>query len=435
MPIGGYFAPFSSDPVRYNTHLSEYGLETNLVQDKYYAMIEDLGINLLNCTPTDASTENGINDYINSLVLAERHGIGVYVADDNIKGNTSAAQLADRLNLFSRFKSFKGIFICDEPHTGYFYSTATNSTIQEIKNKFKLVNGYNKLTAYVNLYPAVGGGTTEDTLNSTYNRYVQEYIDSCNPEFISFDCYPFTSKNGNSRYCQIFFNALNLIKNKAQENNLPFWGYIGTHEPLNTVPVITENAAPTAAQLYWSTNMHLAYGAKGMQWFTLIEPWFFALEGYQDDDGTYVLTGMDFDRCGLIGANGEPTRHYSNAKAINSWIGKIDSVLMESENCALLAKGTYAKQVSGITAEAYGELSGIEVSNNEDGAIVGVFDYNGKKAYYIVNFSTTYAETVSLNFNAQKSMTVYTEANEYNTAASRYSVTLEAGRAALIVVG
>lgn len=418
MPIGAWVCP-TNYPAKSNigTDLAGYGIETNFLQEKYYDMIDDLGINQLTYTEKDFNSSASLS-ILKGLGMAENHGLTVFVDDSGIADNeTDETILAERLNAYSRYSSFGGIHIADEPHTSSYSSNATTKTVAEISNKSLLINAYTNLFGYVNLYG-------DYTLNNTqYKSYLAEVIAQINPKVLSFDHYSGTTSNNGAKS---YFGSLEAIREASLTNDIPFIGFISTGDDYTQGPIYTDDDAPTPEQIKWNVNTMLAYGAKGYNWFTLIQPWYFALAG----DGE--IEGMDFDRCGLIGANGEPTRNYDVAKEINTFVAGIDHILMASTSLDVLAVGTNACSVTGINKATYGDMT---LSGTD--AIVGVFDYNGKKAYYVVNDDnddTNASQNITLSFGSTKNLTVYTESGNTNTSASSQVLALDAGEAALVVV-
>jgi hypothetical protein len=67
--------------------------------------------------------------------------------------------------------------------------------------------------------------------------------------------------------------------------------------------------------------------------------------------------------------------------------------------------------------------------------MVGCFEYNGKTALYVVNYSFDEANTVTLNFANAVTATKYTTETGNLTSSASHTITLTAGAAALIVVG
>jgi len=420
MPIGAWVCP-TVYPAKsgIGTDLAEYGIEVNFLQDKYYDMITDLGINQLTYTGKDYNDMEKMS-IIKGLSLAEKYGLMAYVNDAGIADDcTSATDLAKRLNAYGRYSSFAGIHIADEPHTDSYNSDATTKAVSEIANKSVLLNKFTNLIGYSNLY----GNYTLN--NASYKAYLAEVINTLNPKVLSFDHYNGTTSSNGARS---YFGSLAALREASIDNNIPFIGFVSTGEDYTQGPIYTDDLLPTKEDIRWNVNTMLAYGAKGYNWFTLIQPWYFALEGDSEIDG------MDFDRCGLIGANGEATRNYDTAKTINSFVGSIDHILMASTSVDVLATGTYAQSETGISKATYGGMT-VSAEDNK-GAIVGVFDYNGKKAYYVVNYNTDTetSQNITLTFGSSQNMTIYTENGSASESASSKVLSLDAGAAALVVV-
>lgn len=429
MPIGAWIAP--SNWNGYNNagsliYMTDFGMETNFLQKKYYDMIQELGINVLTYNADDYNG-NSQNAILKSLAFAEQYNLKAYVQDSGVADDiTSKTDLAKRINLYSRYSSFAGLNVYDEPCSDYFtYSGSTSKNITEIKNKALLLNKYSNLLGYVNLYPDYN---QDGSLDGRYEGYLETYIKNCNPTVLSYDDYPFA--DGESvENCEWYFNNLAIIRNYASDANIPFIGYIGTGEDYTQNVTSTTNTLPTNEQLKWNVNTLLAYGAKGYNWFTLIQPWYMAMTG---TDGAF--TGMDFNRLGLIGADGSKTRNYNAAKEVNAWVGKIDSILMEAESVDILAKGTYAQSNTNIAKVTYDNMT-LNVEDATYGAIVGVFTYHGKTVYYVVNNNVTTAQTITLGFGTETpNLTVYNGENKTSESTNSCALSIAAGGAALVVV-
>ena len=388
-------------------------------------MIQELGINVLTYNAEDYNY-NSQYSIMQSLALAEEYNLKAYVQDSGVADNiTSKTDFAKRLNLYSRYSSFAGLNVYDEPRSdGFTYTGSTNKNITDIKDKASLLNKYSNLIGYVNLFPDYN---QNGTLDNRYESYLETYIENCNPTVLSYDDYPFA--DGESvEDCKWYFSNLAIIRKYAEQENIPFIGYIGTGENYKQNVITTNNILPTNAQLKWNVNTVLAYGAKGYNWFTLIQPWYMAMTG---TDGNF--TGMDFNRLGLIGADGSKTRHYDAAKDINAWVGKIDAILMESESVDILAKGTYAQSNTNVAKTTYDGMT-LNVGDSQYGAIVGVINYHGKTVYYVVNNNVTASQTITLGFSTQENLTVYNGDTKSSNTTNNLAISIGAGEAALVVV-
>ena len=297
-----------------------------------------------------------------------------------------------------------------------------NKTIDEIAAKTKLLNTYSNLTGFVNLFPVC---------RERFSIYFDEYIEKCEPKELSYDYYPFSSVHGSVKE---YFNSLANIRNASMNANIPFTGCIGTTTGSYAQSAVNETNTLTEAQMRWNVNTTLAYGAKGITWFTLIEPFEMALKG---SDGT--TTGMDFTRVGLIGANGEknPTT-YDAAKNINAWVANVDGILMDSTSLTVLADGvryldwnetpSWENHYKGMT------LTASKSGGDSCGAIAGVFDYFGQTAYYVVNNDYTNAQNVTVGFDDASDLTIYCGSDIQNKEGVTEEIfNLAAGEAVLII--
>ena len=434
MPISGFWGPRKIDS-------SLSGAETNLIQDKYYSKIADLGVNLINYIELDAANGNGaLNQVLQNLSLAEKYNIGVYVNDASLNENMTASQLAERLSLYGNFSSFMGIHVYDEPIGNSYnpHNSSTQKKISDIAGISKLLNKYTNLSAYINLYPSMTG-------IENYYPYLSEYVSSCNPRVLSYDNYPFTDGDNYAAHHGVstmahtsYFKNLKAAATSAAQSNIPFWAYVQCGNNFSLDAETTTNHNPTMSQVFWNVNTALAYGAKGIQYFPLIQPNYY---GAVTKDGNGNITSQDFGRNGLIGANGELTRWYNFAKQANQWIEKVDHILMSCSGTEVIACGDYAQRATNINSNAAVNGTTVSSSNSDYGAIVGVFDYYGKKAYYVVNNHYDNSgengdafDTVTLNFGSSKNLTVYEEFGEPTTSqASSLSLNIRYGCAALVV--
>ncbi len=433
MPISGFWGPKKIES-------EADGVETNFIQDKYYQMIADLGINLINYIENDSNTNSDtLAQNLRNLSLAEKYNIGIYVLDKAVNAGMDATALAERLSQYGKYTSFAGLHLVDEP-IGSDYNPNEVTTSNTIANAGPLsinVNQYVNLNGYINLF---GNRTTE----AAFKAYVEEYIDACNPKNTSFDFYPFEHgtywntnqwnllkdeiEKGHARY----FSSLKVMRETALAADIPFWSFIQVGDNFTNEADTTTNDTPTKSQFMWNVNTSLAYGAKGIEYFPMIQPYYYANES---------ATSLDYERNGLIGANGEATKWYVFAKEANTWIQTVDEILMDATSTGMLAVGSMMTTQTGYSSSG----NGVTVSggNSNYGALVGVFDYDGKTAYYVVNgnYSTaddtdTTTNAITLTFDKQKAGVIYQEGQAGTTVFNSNTTTLNLpmGAAALIVI-
>jgi hypothetical protein len=172
-----------------------------------------------------------------------------------------------------------GFNFYDEPGAGWFATLAKALAIsRELAPQ---------LLPYVNLLPSD---------DATYYR---NFVDVVKPSLISFDRYPLLSEG---REDANYFHNWSIVRGAALYGDIPSWVYIQTLAYNN-------HREPTAAELLWQINISLAYGAKGIQYFTYWTPEAARGEGFGP---------------ALITVDGKRTPRYDAAKQINTgWLHQV----------------------------------------------------------------------------------------------------------------
>lgn len=422
MPIVGYWGP-----ARFYSMMRNRVFD--FIQDDIYEKIKDLGINLINRIGNDYANPEERQAVLDSLAYAEKYGLYMFVSDHRMQGELSDEDVEYYLSKYNQFKSFRGIAVRDEPRTEYYAAQLGPEFMDKYMSVSKKLNQHTDIMGYINLFAyGSGNGSTED-----YKRYVEECIVSCGVKVVSYDYYPFFPGHDTKEFRQKYFAKMELVKEKAAEYHVPFWGFVQAGANWNDEWIEmepTDNCMPTRGEMLWNVNTYLAYGAKGIQYFPLIQPYHFAFEV----DGRY-----DYGRNGLIGADGQPTKWYDYAKDANRQIALVDEVLLNSENTDILAVGTAACTDTTYTMKQYGDLMDIQVSNPEEGTVVGCFDYQGKQVFYVVNHDMAQQQTIDLCFKRDVVCQVISQqCNQKETKVTwngnSYSLELEAGGAALVII-
>lgn len=96
----------------------------------------------------------------------------------------------------------------------------------------------------------------------------------------------------------------------------------------------------------------------------------------------------DYRQNGLIGADGNTNQWYDYAKKMNTHIAAVDEVLMNSVNKGIILSGS-ASAVSAETSEYLISSGSFQALQSVTGdCLVGCFNYQGRTALYVVNYST-----------------------------------------------
>jgi hypothetical protein len=112
--------------------------------------------------------------------------------------------------------------------------------------------------AYTNFLPIAGNASGNGDVESDYEKYLTSYIDLAKPKAISFDHYSMMD-DGTVR--PTYFDGLEVVRRTSEKTGVPFWNVIlaNTH---------FRYAEPSPVTLRFQAFTSLAYGARGIGWFT-----------------------------------------------------------------------------------------------------------------------------------------------------------------------
>lgn len=450
MPIGGFYAPYDKTVTDGN-----YGTTVfHTLNEETFQMIQDLGVNLI--TYIEENFVTNADTILTNLALGEKYGVDIYLYDGRITSSAcDKAHLATCMADYMEYDSFKGFSVVDEPNTEYYGNE------DQIKEKVKLladyaplaqaVNGYCNINGSVNLYPktttemqstkpSAWTSGLEYNIDNVYEAYVEDYIGTYKPKVLSADFYVFDHLITNSTWKTIegYFDNLEVLRKNSLEHNLAFWNYIQAGSWFfSTERGKTDNDLPTEGQMYWNVNTSLAYGAKGILYFPLVQPYYFGREKTGNVQTGYSYS-YDYKRNGLIGADGNETSWYPWAQNANVQIQEVDEVLMHTTSKDVLAVGAKAQEKTEKTAtQEQLKLYGLESITATNGAVIGVFEYQGKTAFYVVNYDYDNAQDITLTFDESQNYSVIsTQLKEAHTETSGNSckLSLVAGGAAMVTI-
>ena len=450
MPIAGFNGPDAS-------HLT----------DSVFKTLKDSGINLINYY----SIENysNPNAILESLRLAEKYGIGMFVKDAGINYLTansnkeittspntqllSDEEVAALRGDYSYYNSYLGNFVVDEPtipYTGYSEYQISNTSDKNYQFYTKISQQLNKYTnsfGYLNNAAATWFGSSSVNGMSTgsintYKNIIKTITESTDAKVLSFDRY---MRDLNSiSDCHRYMMNLDIIRSQALESEIPFWSYV---QAGGNWSGSDSGTIPTEAEIYWEVNVNLAFGAKGIQYFPIV--------------------GLNSSN-GMLDANYGTTSWYRYITNANKQITAVDEVLMKSDSIGVIATGGYAKSnttnftvstkgdgsgyitSSGSTtsmtldamksysdiksADGVQRVTGISGTNSRYGVLAGIFDYQGKVALYVVNWNTTANQDITVTFNKASNYRVITANGEVSGLADSYTATVAPGGAYLIVI-
>ena len=112
--------------------------------------------------------------------------------------------------------------------------------------------------AYTNFFPMAENADGNGKVEGEYERYLTSYLDPVKPGAFSFDHYSFFD-DGSIR--PLYFDCLEVARQASIKNNVPLWhvGLANSH---------FHYADPSPALFRFQIFTSLAYGVRGMGWFT-----------------------------------------------------------------------------------------------------------------------------------------------------------------------
>lgn len=308
------------------------------------------------------------------LDVAARHGLRAMLTSDLLKPETleNDVQRAKLDALIQRVKTHPALeayYITDEPGAGAFPGLGKLVAFLRERDPAHF--------AYINLFPTyaneeqlgvsadsaerarVGyplnfaGVGTDDKTVIRYREHLKKFIEIVKPDLISYDHYHFLKKDdGSATDGKQYFLNLALIRLAAQEANKPFLNVIqaNTIEPSWRLP--------NAAEMRWLVFTTMAYGGRGINYFTYWGP--------KSYNGLYQ--------------DGKPSPLVKDVASLNQEIAKFGPALMKLDSVA-----TYQTAPLPVGAEAIPARSPVQITSGGE-FVVGLFGKSAlPNAFMIVN--------------------------------------------------
>lgn len=380
-PIGGYVGPNKND---------NKDLPMDTITDEIFMLVKACGINFI-------VDSNGYEtpDGKRFVQMCNKYGIGTFVSDFRIRdaiNNNDAAELEKNLKKyvdeFINEPCCLGPYFRDEPNVQMF------DILEKATNMFRSF-GYEGFEPYINLLPMVQEGPIDMCGKVTYEEYLSQFIERMKLSYTSYDGYPLGT--GLDMHCRTngnyYFQTLNHQAVAAQKYGVPFWAFIECGGQWSAGRLAYDNYLDEG-QFNWNINTCLAFGAKGLEYFTLLQPYLF----YKPCKNSEIN--------GLIGYRGKPNQWYYYAKKMNEFIKANNDFFVNSVLKCVLFLGASQQY------PAHGGVVSTEVGfekliySESDHALIGVFDWNGKTCYYVVNNSFTESAYVGMRFKEEYDITL-----------------------------
>lgn len=298
---------------------------------------------------------------LKALDLCAANGIKALICDPRTgpgpTRDTPTESLDAAIKDYAKHPALWGYHTLDEPHS----------------RMFPRLGGVNQYllekdpahTPLGNLFPCYANKHTLG--NWTYEQHVDEYCRVVKPRMLSYDHYALMA-DGSVR--PDYFTNLDIIRRQAIKHKIPFVFTLLSvpHGPYKDI---------NEADLRWQVFTALAYGARGLTYFTYNTP----TAEYGD---------------AILGADGKRTAKYDLAKKVNGEIRKLGPTLLKLNSVAVYHTGSLPADCKPLPQD------GLIKSAVGGELVVGQFNSDdGYRYAMIVNRSLTQKATAAITFSQQ----------------------------------
>jgi hypothetical protein len=252
-----------------------------------------------------------VADNRNMLDFCQQVGLKAVIHDGRIplaiNGSADAKKTINQIIAdYADHPALLGYFIADEPGAGAF--PGLGEVVAYLKEKDP------KHPGVININPTYARNFPGALGTATYEQYVRQYADKVKPFVISYDHYHFTNSGDRAD----FFENLETVRKVSLEKKIPFWNIV----------LVTQHGDYrnlTEPELRFEAMQTLAFGARGLLWFTYWDP------TGPPNPGNWSHA--------MIDPAGKRTPHYDMVKAINADTKAIGDVLGQCESTNIVHHG------------------------------------------------------------------------------------------------
>ena len=394
----------------------------SLITDESYAELAEAGINYIIEQRMDVDGEEAQR----AMELAAKYDINYFIKVNSVLKtevtDLNDAYIAPKEDVKAKMEEllqnpgFGGVYYRDEPTSNLFpMLDQAVDVLYEVREEL----GETDLNCMINAFPGVGwsqlSAGTDPEMNWT--KYITA-ICEMGIDYLSWDAYPFTNVPGEVQAS--WLNTLGTLNEFGDRYNLPLVGNIQCGG--GSAMFSTSHRVVNEAEMHWNVGTMLAYGFKGLVYYTLVTPPEAALLGEE-----YVNTDS------ILNKYGSKTPFWHYAKNINTQVQAMAPVLLNAAQEGVMLNNNDSPNVytGNDILESYRCFKGW----SGDSALIGCFDYEGTVALVVVNNSLdNHHAVVTLEFDNNYEYEVTQRAQKDKISGKEFSLHLEAGEFALVVV-
>jgi hypothetical protein len=313
-----------------------------------YREIKESGMTFV--MPSGAGPSN-VRDNLKTLDHSAKLGMKAFIWEErmplSISDNPNATATLDALiKDYKDHPGFAGFMILDEPSASRF------DGLGEVVAYLRKHDPTHQ--SYMNVFPNYAGPAHWGT--ETYEEYLRQYMQKVKPFVLSYDHYNFV-KNADRPE---FFENLAVVQRVAKEFNVPFWQFVMVAE-IDAYRHLSEG------ELRFEAMQTLAYGGKGLLWFTY----------WQYSTWRHALINID----------GKRDPHYDMVRRINGEVRAFGSELLPADLVTVFHSGPTPRGAQARPAGTPIEVTG------QGNLTIGLFERNkSEHLAFVVNMDYKQAQ-------------------------------------------
>lgn len=325
----------------------------SIPSDNEIALVREAGINI---------GHQQINDTIlipTILNKAQSHNLRMAIFGDPTVDLNRLNKLVQSLT--GKYDGLWGYYIKDEPNI---------SDFKKIRSQFDIINKYDSISGkFVNLWPSWTG---KEVGSTSFKSYIDEYVDQCNPDFLSVDIYPVLKKGKDLKIIKQYYAIYEQLSRSAKEYNMPFF-------VVGLTTALESHQWPNETNMRFTAFNALAYGAQAIIW------WSYSPLPSKNKDFLSYPTDI----------NGKRTQIWYDLKKVNTEIHRLSNIFKGDTVNGVWHTGEeipFGTQRLGIPPYPIKKIKG-----NRHGVLVSDISNNGQKYVMLVNHDVINAQTVEID--------------------------------------
>ena len=295
-----------------------------------------------------------------ALDLAQKAGVKLIISCPELTRSPEAT-----VQRFMNHPALAGYFLRDEPKKNDF------PELGSLAKKINNIDG--KHFCYVNLLPNYAAPNQYGA--SSYEDYLNDYLQAVPVQLISFDHYPIVGLN-KPTLRNNWYSNLETVSSASQRSGKPFWAFALT-VAFDPYPVATLGAL--RLQVY----SDLAYGAQGIEYFTY---W------------TVTNGGVNNFHNAPIARDGSKTNLYGEIKQVNSEIKSLSGVFLGAKVISVAHTGRTIPPGTKPLTQLPSSIASLKTDGV--GAVVSVLKNNNSSYLVIVNRDFINPMTLTIKCNS-----------------------------------